>query len=100
MIKIRIEHDHQQIKQVSIVGHADYDKYGKDIVCAAVSSIVITTVNAMMKIDQDSIDYDNSHDLIIKINKHMEVTDLLIQNMVDLLKELEEQYPKNIKFEN
>ncbi|MDD2377645.1 MAG: ribosomal-processing cysteine protease Prp [Bacilli bacterium] len=100
MIKIRIKHDNKIINQIQIIGHAEYDEYGKDIVCAAVSSIVIVTVNAIMKIDQECIEYTNSDDLIINIKKHTEITDLLIQNMLDLLKELEEQYAENIKFEN
>ena len=33
-------------KDITITGHANYDTYGKDIVCAAVSATVICTVNA------------------------------------------------------
>ena len=37
--------------------HAMYDDFGKDIVCSSVSSIVITTVNAIERIDNESISY-------------------------------------------
>ena len=43
MIKIKILKDYIEVK-----GHANYDDFGKDIVCASVSSIVITTVNAIV----------------------------------------------------
>ena len=35
---------------ITISGHANYDDKGKDIVCASVSSIVITTINAIIEI--------------------------------------------------
>ena len=100
MIKVKINRDNDKIVSVYITGHSNYDEYGKDIVCSAVSSIVITTVNAIIKIDKECIDFIQSDDLNIKIMKHTEVTDTLIQNMIDLLNELESQYKENIKVEN
>ena len=49
MIKV-----YREQNKIIIKGHADYDDYGKDIVCASVSSIVITTVNAKLEIDRDA----------------------------------------------
>ena len=51
MIKIKVTD-----KTISILGHANYDDYGKDIVCAAVSATVITTVNGILSIDNNSIE--------------------------------------------
>ena len=39
MIKVEVTK-----KDISIAGHAMYDDYGKDIVCAAVSSVITTSV--------------------------------------------------------
>jgi len=50
MIKIEVTNNH-----ISILGHANYDDYGKDIVCAAVSTTVITSVEAIAKFDIDAI---------------------------------------------
>ena len=50
MIKVIINKN-----QINITGHALYDTVGKDIVCASVSSIIYTTVNALFK--QLEIDY-------------------------------------------
>ena len=97
MIKISIKQENEQISEILIKGHALYDEYGKDIVCAAVSSIVITTVNAITEIDRDAIYVDETK-LLIKVLKHDVVTNKLINNMLNLLKELEHDYPKNIKF--
>ena len=95
MIKVIKKDNHIDIK-----GHALFDKYGKDIVCAAVSSIVITTVNGILSIDKDSIKCtDSSGYVSIDILKDDRVVNLLILNMMSLLKELEEQYKNNIKVE-
>ena len=97
MIKISIKEENKRIKKVEIKGHALYDDYGKDIVCAAVSSIVITTVNAILSIDKDAIKYDEKV-FLIEVLKDDEVVDKLLVNMINMLKELSEEYPKNIKF--
>ena len=81
---------------IKVILKKNFDLYGKDIVCSAVSSIVITSVNAIIRLESDSISYDNSHGINISILKHNKVTDCLIENMVSLLFDLEKQYKKNI----
>ena len=93
MIKINIKED-----IITIEGHSGYGVEGTDIVCASVSSICITTVNALLSIDEDCIIYDEKDGYLnIKIKKHSEVIDKLINNMINLLTELEKQYKKNIE---
>ena len=83
--------------KIIISGHANFSEYGKDIVCASVSSIVITTINAILRYNNTAIKYTNNEELIIEILKKDEIVNLLITNMLELLKELEKQYPKNIR---
>ncbi len=83
--------------KISIKGHALYDDFGRDIVCSAVSSIVITTINGILGIDENSIKVDNQEGIVIEILKRDRVTLSLINNMIMLLEDLEKQYPKNIK---
>jgi len=97
MIKVKVEKENEKVKKILIKGHAQYDDYGKDIVCASVSSILTTTVNAILKIDADAISCDEKG-FLIEILKENDVVNKLINNMIDLLKELEDEYPKNIKF--
>ena len=97
MIKVNISKKDSTINKITMTGHAGYDDYGKDIVCAAASSIVITSVNAILKYNKDAISYVQDDDLEITINLHDNVIDLLINNMLDLLTELKEQYKNNIK---
>ena len=92
MIKVLVKDDLIEIK-----GHSNYDTLGKDIVCSAVSSIVTTTINGIISIDEKAINYHYQNDtMIININKKDDITIKLINNMLDLLKSLAKDYPKNI----
>ena len=93
MIKVEIENNKIEIK-----GHANYDDYGKDIVCASVSSIVITTINAIIEFDPESIYYEDLNNrILIEKLKDDDITNKLINNMIELLEELEKSYKENIK---
>lgn len=97
MIKVTLKKENDNIKKIIIKGHALYDDYGKDIVCSAVSSVVITSVNALISIDNKSIIYDDREGLTIEVLNHDNVTIKLIDNMISCLSKLEKAYPKNIK---
>ena len=98
MIKVIVEKEYSNYKKISILGHALYDDYGKDIVCSACSSIVTTTVNGLLALNQNSLSYEIEKDgMQIVIQKDDKTTQTLIHNMISLLRELEENYPDNIK---
>ena len=100
MIKVQIAAKDNNIKKINIKGHAGYDDYGKDIVCSSVSSITITTVNAILMFDKNYISYnEKKDDFEIIINSNNDITNKLIQNMINMLTELSQDYPKNIKIE-
>ena len=92
MILVRISDN-----QINISGHANYSD-GNDIVCASVSSIMYTTVNAIMSFNKDAIIYEDDNSLVsIKIKSKDEITSKLIENMLNLFESLANDYPKNIK---
>ncbi|MBO5120745.1 MAG: ribosomal-processing cysteine protease Prp [Bacilli bacterium] len=98
MIKVKIVKENSNYKKISILGHAMYDDYGKDIVCSAASSIATTTINGILTLDEGSLSYQvNKEGLIIENISTDEITQKLLGNMVNLLKELEQQYPTNIE---
>ena len=99
MIKVKLTRDSDKIKKITIKGHALYDDFGKDIVCAAVSSTVITSINASLLIDKNSLSYEENDGLEIDILKEDEITTKIINNMISNLLELEKVYPKNIRIE-
>ena len=92
MIRVFVNKDKIEVK-----GHSGYDDYGKDIVCSSVSSIVTTTINGIISIDSDAIKYNYKDDcMTIEILKNDLIIQKLIDNMVEMLKELSTNYPKNI----
>ena len=100
MIKVNVKYNNNKVYELVIKGHAGYDVHGKDIVCAAVSSMAITTINNIIALD-DSIDYEeNSGLLIIRVKRDTEVNNKLLDNLVRMLTELKVQYQKNIEIRN
>ncbi len=96
MIKIKISD-----KKIEIRGHANFADYGKDIVCAAVSSIVTTSVNDMLTINKDGIQYvDDAKCVSIMVIQDDDLINKLFNNLKELLKELSNDYPKNVKVES
>lgn len=97
MIRIQIE-GKEKPESIVVEGHAGYGVSGTDIVCASVSSILITTVNAMLRIDEKSIQYMQKEAYVkLEIMTHTDTIDLLMENMIALLEELEQDYPKYVK---
>lgn len=98
MINVKIVKENAKYKKITLLGHAMYDDYGKDIVCSACSSIVTTTINGILSLDKDSLSYMVSKKgMSIDVKSTDRVTQVLINNMVSLLKELEGNYPDNIE---
>lgn len=100
MVKVTINKNEGIIEEITIAGHAGYAAKGEDIVCAAVSSIAITSVNDINALD-DSVNYvENDGYLKITVKKDTEINQKILNNMVVTLQELESQYPKNILVRN
>ncbi len=93
MIKVNIEKN-----KIVVKGHANYDVYGKDIVCASASSILITSINACLRIDKSFLEYKEAQgELIIDIKGNNKDCLLIIDNMINMLEELALTYKKNIE---
>ena len=57
MIRIALTKKDDKIKKVEIKGHAGYDKYGKDIVCSAISSIACTALLGLIEFSTRKVEY-------------------------------------------
>lgn len=96
MIKVRISKKDNVIQSIHCKGHAMYDDYGKDIVCASFSTMIITTINAILTFDQSAISYTDNNDLKIINIKKDNITNNLLNNLVNMIYELRDNYNKNI----
>ena len=85
MIKITVNSN-----LITISGHANYSNT-EDIVCASVSSIMYTTVNAILRFDNSAITYlDDKSKVEIKINNHDKTTTTLMISRIRI--ELQKKY--------
>ena len=96
MIKVRIIKKDNVIESIHCIGHAGYANYGKDIVCASFSTMIITTINAILEFDKDAISYTDTNDLEIINIKKDNITNNLLNNLVNMIYELRDNYNKNI----
>lgn len=100
MIKIKVSYDDNFINKIVITGHANYDVYGKDIVCASVSASVLTTINGIIALDDSILDVCQKLDkMTINILKNEQNSQILLKSMLSNLKTLVIEYPKNIKID-
>lgn len=59
------------ITRLEAKGHADYDRHGKDILCAAVTAICATTITGLTDILQIPLDFHmNEGDIEIELSAH------------------------------
>ncbi len=98
MIKVDVTTKNDVIERVKVTGHAGYADLGKDIVCASVSTMVITSVNAIYRFNSEVITVSKNDGFVqIVVNIHDDITDNLLENLVACLSNLAESYEKNIK---
>src|SRR5574344_3003221 len=97
MIKVIIKRKNNQIESIKCNGHALYDEYGKDIVCSSFSTMIITTINAILEFDKNAISYTDTNNLEIINIKKDDITNKLLNNLVDMLYQLRANYERNIK---
>lgn len=58
MIRIKVEKENSRYKKFMISGHAGYAEEGEDIICAAVSALVINTINSIEEFTEDAFTCD------------------------------------------
>ncbi|SFR97614.1 ribosomal-processing cysteine protease Prp [Anaeromicropila populeti] len=97
MIKVRISRNDAGIcKQFSLHGHAGYAENGEDIVCSAVSVLVINTINSIETFTDDDFFVESEEEdgwIGLEMTGTMsKETELLINSMLLGLKAIEEQY--------
>ena len=76
-------------------GHAEYANPGQDIVCAAVSALIITTVNSLDAFTEEKIEVgedDGYVSIHFKTNPNTERGKLLMDSLILGLTEIEHSY--------
>lgn len=58
MICVEFSGNSDNITGFEVLGHAGYDEYGRDIVCAAVSALATNTANSIEQFTEDDMTVD------------------------------------------
>ena len=97
MIQILISKHNNEYSRLEAFDHAEYDDYGKDIVCSAVSVLIINTANSLEKFTDDLILAETHEDgtTEILLNEHpSKEAALLLDSLVLGLEGIQNQYGK------
>ncbi len=104
MITVTIYKKKSNYVGFNVEGHAYYDEYGKDIVCAAISILTQTCVNSLKEILKLDFDFEENQEnarikLMLKdLNlEKLEKASLLIESMKLGMSGVSSMYPENIK---
>ncbi len=99
MICIDCQKANGKINKLSIIGHANFAKKGKDIVCSAVSAIVIGGLNALKNPKSFEIYIDDDKGIInIESKDNVSEHDYeVLETILIQLKTVEEEATKNVK---
>ena len=97
MIKVSIYKNAENlITGFTVSGHADYSEYGSDIVCAAVSVLVINTINSIENFSSDRfhVEQDDKKGFIEfhVISPISNNSNLLLSSLALGLQGIEEEY--------
>lgn len=112
MIKVKIFRDENDyIKKYTISGHANFDDYGKDIVCAAISILSQTALLSLVEVcglKEESIEYkidDKTGFLDVNLPMNiekviLEKTQIVLNTLVVGINSVIESYPKYVTLQN
>ena len=103
MIEAVIKKHKQSIIQITVSGHAQSAEYGKDLVCAGVSTACIGIANALVHyqfLSQHLGTIELKEGLIdIKVHQDNEQIQVVLGTFEVMLKTVEESYSKYMKIE-
>ena len=99
MISVNVSFIGNDVKSLEVKGHALFASFGKDIVCAGVSAVVIGGFNALETyINDKSIELiEKENELKIEIIKSNEKIQTIVSTILIQLQSIESSYQKNIK---
>ena len=99
MIRVIYEVKDEMYTSLQVSGHAESGEYGKDLVCASVSSIVFGFMNALDVLDEDIEIKQLTNKIVIKNHSNSEMVQDYFELVMMQLKTIEESYGNFIKVE-
>lgn len=100
MISVNVEFIGSEVKSIMVSGHAESDEYGKDLVCAAVSAIVIGGINALEKYQKYIRIVQEENLLGVEVLIPHQEIQMILQTILIQLQTIADSYQKNIKIKH
>lgn len=100
MIDVSVDKDSGNYISITTTGHALYDISGKDIVCAAVSVLIINTINSLERFTGVDLSIDSNQDkgyINCVINNPDDESNLLIKSMILGLTSIKDTYSSYVQ---
>lgn len=106
MTKVTVNYKNDKIVSITTSGHAFFKKPGKDIVCAGISTLITTAVNALEVVgglefiifESDAKTAYMYLELPVGLNEmEARTADIILETVLVGLKGIAEGYPKNMK---
>ncbi|MFZ7130813.1 MAG: ribosomal-processing cysteine protease Prp [Eubacteriales bacterium] len=104
MITCEFQRSSGNIRAVAAKGHSDYDEQGMDIVCAAISTLMISAVNGLTEVVKLDIQYAIDDEGFIQFNipelfeeKLLLQTNAILETLYLGVKSIESEYKNFIK---
>lgn len=99
MIRVLYGSEDSHYDYINVKGHAMSDDYGKDLICAGVSSIMFGLMNAIDMVDSDANISMKENEITIELSHTSDKTDNYLELAILQLKTIEESYSQYIKID-
>jgi uncharacterized protein YsxB (DUF464 family) len=100
MIWVKFETRKNEFVSMEVTGHAGYDEYGKDIVCAAVSAITGGALNAIDIMETNSCELiDEENRTYVKVLNNSEKLQAILETVYHQLNTIAVSYGDYLRVE-
>ena len=102
MISVNVSFIGNDIQLLTVSGHANFDEYGKDIVCAGVSAITVGGLNAVAKaynndLTKFKVEMSEGYTSLNVLDIEKPEVQTILETLEIQFKTIEETYSKYIK---
>lgn len=84
-------------KQIIVKGHSGYDEPGKDIVCAAISTLSDATYNYLAALGNKVSKVEGDALFVINIEYINNSSRRILGTFIKMVDDIAEQYPENVR---
>ncbi|MBQ6334109.1 MAG: ribosomal-processing cysteine protease Prp [Erysipelotrichaceae bacterium] len=99
MILAKFRHEEGRYLSLQVSGHAEYGEYGKDLICASVSSIMFGFMNALDALNEDVEIIQEENRITIADHSDSQVVQDYFELVIMQIKTIEASYGDFIKVE-